>query len=126
MVVAATQADPSTKILRFPYRSAMRPQSSRKQPKVRAYAETTHCWRESGMPISRPIVGRIMTTAWMDKVCSSVLTELTELASSRLRRGRDRCHRFLLGVPRLGTRSTHIEETSAGHGGNQRDGFAPR
>lgn len=49
--------------------SAMRPQSKRKQPNVRLYADTTHCSRESGMSKCRPIVGRTMTTAWPDTVC---------------------------------------------------------
>lgn len=41
-VVTATQAEPQMKILRRPKMSAILPQSSRKQPNVRLYADTTH------------------------------------------------------------------------------------
>jgi hypothetical protein len=52
--------------------SAMRPQSRRKQPKASEYDETIHCSLLSGMDRTSPMVGRMMTTLWRERVCSRV------------------------------------------------------
>lgn len=37
---------------------------TKKQPKLRLYAETTHCCRLVGMSSASPIVGRMITVDW--------------------------------------------------------------
>jgi hypothetical protein len=71
-VVTATQADPRMKIMRLPKISVIRPQSSKRQPNAREYADTTHWTRASGIFRSLPMVGRIITTAWADIVCPNL------------------------------------------------------
>lgn len=68
IMVTATKALPRMKMMRLPNRSAMRPHSSRKQAKVNEYAETIHWSRLSGMSSSLPMVGRMITMAWIDSV----------------------------------------------------------
>jgi hypothetical protein len=68
-VVTVIQAVPNMKTFRLPYRSAILPHRSRKQPKVSMYEDTIHCIRLAGIFKSSAIVGSIITADCTANVC---------------------------------------------------------
>jgi hypothetical protein len=71
-VATAIHTEPQMKTFRLPKMSPIRPQNRRKHPNVRVYDETIHWTLDAGMFNSRPMVGRIMTTAWIPSVYTNV------------------------------------------------------
>ena len=67
-VATATQAEPHMKILRLPKMSPILPQNKRKHPNVRVYDEMIHWTLAEGISRSLPMVGKMMTTAWIPRV----------------------------------------------------------
>ena len=81
---AVNSASPAVNIRRRPSRSAVRPPSSRKPPKVIAYAVTTHCRSVSAKCSLVPIVGRATLTI-------SMSTTVMKHATASSANARHRC-----------------------------------